>query len=137
MVCHLNRRDRGGRNQSWNAKKASSLPDELHFAGGTFLLCNVGEPFILRRMTRQQMLDLYFMEARAKLIDIAAFLDRVERSEGEADFRMTGFTKALKTLGTEKSQRARNVLLALSDPTTEPIPAATTKAACGAWPGTK
>ena len=28
-------------------------------------------------MTRQQILDLYFMDARAKLIDLAAFLDRV------------------------------------------------------------
>ena len=75
------------------------------------------------------------MEARAKLIDIAAFLDRVERSEGEPDFRLTAFTKAVRELGAGHSQRARNVLLSLSDPTTEPIPAATTKAACGAWPG--
>ena len=86
------------------------------------------------RMTRQQALDLYFMEARAKLIDVAAFLDRVERSEGEADFRLTAFTNALKALGAGNTQRAKNVLLSLSDPTTEPIPAATTKAACGAWP---
>jgi hypothetical protein len=88
-------------------------------------------------MTRQQALDLYFMEARAKLIDIAAFLDRVERSEGKADFRFQGFQQALKQLSSGKAQRAKSVLLALSDPTTEPIPAATTKAACGAWPGAK
>ena len=86
-------------------------------------------------MTRQQVLDLYFMESRAKLIDLAAFLDRVERAEGEADFRHAAFVEALKSLGTGNSQRAKNVLLSLSDPTTEPIPAATTKAACGAWPG--
>ena len=86
-------------------------------------------------MTRQQVLDLYFMEARAKLIDIAAFLDRVERSEGEPDFRLTGFNEALKQLSNGEAQRAKNVLLSLSDPTTEPIPTATTKAACGAWPG--
>jgi len=88
-------------------------------------------------MTRQQVLDLYFMEARAKLIDLAAFLDRVERATGEADFRYAGFQKALQQLGSDGPQRAKNVLLALSDPTTEPIPAATTKAASGAWPGTK
>jgi hypothetical protein len=86
-------------------------------------------------MTQQQVLDLYFMEARAKLIDIAAFLDRVERSEADADFRLAAFTRALETLQSNEPQRARRVLLALSDPTTEPIPAATTKAACGAWPG--
>jgi hypothetical protein len=88
-------------------------------------------------MTRQQVLDLYFMEMRAKLIDIAAFLDRVDRAEGEADFRLQGFNEALQQLGSGNAQRARNVLLSLSDPTTEPIPAATTKAACGAWPGAK
>jgi hypothetical protein len=39
-------------------------------------------------MTSQQILDLYFMDARCKLIDLAAFIDRVERSEGAEDFRM-------------------------------------------------
>ncbi len=88
-------------------------------------------------MTRQQVLDLYFMEARAKLIDIAAFLDRVERGDGEGDFRLTGFNEALKRLNVGDAQRARQVLLSLSDPTSEPIAVATTKAACGAWPGLK
>jgi hypothetical protein len=85
-------------------------------------------------MTRQQVLDLYFMEARAKLIDIAAFLDRMDRADGEADFRLQAFRQALRELDGADDQRARNVLLSLSDPSTEPIPAATTKAACGAWP---
>jgi hypothetical protein len=88
-------------------------------------------------MTRQQVLDLYFMDARSKLIDLAAFLDRLDRANGEADFRLAGFRKALVELDKKRPDRAAGVLLALSDPTTEPIPAATTKAACGAWPGTK
>lgn len=86
-------------------------------------------------MTRPQLLDLYFMEARAKLIDLAAFMDRLERGTGEEDFRMAGFRKALAELNGTTPERARRVLLSLSDPTTEPIPAATTKAACGAYPG--
>jgi hypothetical protein len=86
-------------------------------------------------MTRQQMLDLYFIEARSKLIEVAAFLDRVERAEGQDDFRMAGFKRALSDLAEGNSSRAERVLLTLSDPTTEPIPLATTKAACGAWPG--
>jgi hypothetical protein len=89
----------------------------------------------VKPMTRQQILDLYFMEARAKLIDLAAFIDRVERATGQEDFRMTAFRTALSDLNKSEPQKARNVLLTLSDPTTEPIPAATTKAACGAWPG--
>jgi hypothetical protein len=87
-------------------------------------------------MTRQQILDLYFMDARCKLIDIAAFLDRVERAQGEADFRFEEFRKALQHLHDRTPERAKEVLLALSDPTNEPIPAATTKAACGAWNAT-
>jgi hypothetical protein len=88
-------------------------------------------------MTRQQVLDLYFMENRAKLIDIAAFLDRVDRASGEADFRLDAFKRALRELSGSQPERARNVLLSLSDPTTEPIDRAPGKGAAGAWPGTK
>jgi hypothetical protein len=86
-------------------------------------------------MTRQQVLDLYFMENRAKLIDIAAFLDRVDRAEGPADFRLDAFRQALKELDGARPERARQVLLSLSDPTTEPIAKAPGKGAVGAWPG--
>ena len=86
-------------------------------------------------MNRQQLLDLYFLEARAKVIDLAAFLDRIDRAPGEADFRLKALVDALKHLGGTDGTRAEQVLLSLSDPTTKPIPAATTKAACGAWEG--
>lgn len=85
-------------------------------------------------MTRQQVLDLYYLDARGKLIEIAAFLDRVERATGKEDFRAKAFRKAARELGGKKPRRAEKVLLALSDPTTKPIPTATTKAACGAFP---
>jgi hypothetical protein len=86
-------------------------------------------------MNRQKLLDLYFLEARSKLIDLAAFLDRLDRADGEADFRLSALTQALEELRRADSSRAERVLLSLSDPTVEPIAAATTKAACGAWPG--
>jgi len=86
-------------------------------------------------MNRQQLLDLYFLEARAKLIDLAAFFDRLDHAEGEADFRLTALRGALAELNRPDASRAEHVLLSLSDPTAEPIAAATTKAACGAWPG--
>ena len=86
-------------------------------------------------MIRQQLLDLYFLEARARLIDVAAFLDRLDRAEGQADFRLEAFMHALGELQREGGGRTERVLRSLSDPTLEPIPAATTKAACGAWPG--
>jgi len=86
-------------------------------------------------MKREQAIDLYFMEARAKLIDLAAFLDRVDRAQGTDDFRMTAFRQAVQDLPGMESDRAKRVLLSLSDPTVEPLLAATTKAAAGAWPG--
>ena len=73
------------------------------------------------------------MDARSKLIDLAAFLDRVDRAEGEADFRLVAFRQALKELNEKKPHRAKQVLLAFSDPTTKPIAKAATKAACGAF----
>jgi L-methionine (R)-S-oxide reductase len=85
--------------------------------------------------TLQEVLDQYFLEARAKLIEVAAFLDRVSRAEGEDDFRIDAFRKALKELEQSGTERARNTLLAFSDPTTDPIPEAKGKSACGAWPG--
>ena len=86
-------------------------------------------------MTRQQILDLDFLDARHKLIEIAAFLDRVERASGKDDFRLQAFRSALTNLNGRRQHKAKRVLLAFSDPTTKPIPAATTKAACGAYPG--
>ena len=86
-------------------------------------------------MTRQQLLDLYFMDARAKLIDLAAFLDRIDRGEGEPDFRLAAFRKALEELHKGEPSRAKSVLMSLSDPTTDPIAKAPGKGACGAWPG--
>jgi hypothetical protein len=86
-------------------------------------------------MNRKQLLDLYYLDARAKLIDIAAFLDRLDRADGDPDFRLAAFHQALTQLQDSAPARAERVLKSLSDPTDEPIPAATTKAACGAWPG--
>ena len=86
-------------------------------------------------MKRQEVIDLYFMEARAKVIDLAAFFDRVERADGNEDFRMKALRDALNELHKGNADRAKRVLLSLSDPTSEPIAAATTKAAAGAWSG--
>jgi hypothetical protein len=86
-------------------------------------------------MNRQGVTDLYFAEARSKLIDLAAFLDRVERSEGADDFRLKAFRAALRELSADESDKAKKILMLLSDPTKEPAAAAGEKSACGAWPG--
>ncbi len=87
------------------------------------------------------MLDLYFMDARSRLIELAAFMDRVERAEGGGgggeDFRWEAFRRALGELGAGgvEGGRAEAVLRSLSDPTEEPVAAASGKGAVGAWPG--
>ena len=84
-------------------------------------------------MTKQQILDLYFLDARHKLVEIAAFLDRVERADGKNDFRLKVFRAALGELTGDKKEKAKNVLLAFSDPTIEPIAKAAGKSAVGAF----
>ncbi len=88
---------------------------------------------------RAWVLDTYFLEHRAKLIDIAAFLDRVERAppEGDApeDFRLAAFQQALAVLADGEGLRAKRVLDLFSDPTAAPLEKAPGKGACGAWPG--
>jgi len=84
-------------------------------------------------MNRTQVVDAYFMEHRARILDLAAFLDRVDRAgPGADDFRMQAFRAALAILGDGKPERARRVLELLSDPGTEPIAKAGMKGATGA-----
>lgn len=83
-------------------------------------------------MNRQQLLDLYFIEARSKLVEVAAFLDRIERHPGDSEFRLAAFEKALTELLKGPSNRAERVLLALSDLSTEPAATASGKGAVGA-----
>ena len=72
-------------------------------------------------MNKQQVTDSYFLDARARLIDIAAFLDRVERAAGDEDFRMEAFRRAILELSKSNPHKAREVLMVFSDPTDSPI----------------
>lgn len=87
-------------------------------------------------LTRDEILDLDFIDARHKLIDLGAFLDRVARADGNDDFRMEAFQNAMQEACKRDPEAAKRILLTFSDPTHEPIPAATTQGATGAWPGT-
>ncbi len=72
------------------------------------------------------------MDARSKLIDLAAFLDRVQRAGQENDFRVAALKEALLRLNAAEPARASEVLLAFSDPSTKPIEKATMQGAVGA-----
>ena len=83
-----------------------------------------------------KVLDQVFLEARSKLIDLAAILDRLQRYGGVDDYRVRAFYEALEELGKGGSpDRARRVLLRFSDPTSEPVEKPLTPGATGAWPG--
>lgn len=79
----------------------------------------------------KSMMDLYFMDARSKLIDIAAFMDRVERSGETGDYRYAEFVKVQEAL--RGSDRAETVLNMLSDPSEAPIEKAGAGPAVGAY----
>ena len=82
-----------------------------------------------------EVIDRYFLEHRAKLIDIAAFLDRVDRAKASDtdDFRLRSLRHAITLLIDGKPERARRVLELFSDRTDEPIDEAPMKGATGAW----
>jgi hypothetical protein len=75
-----------------------------------------------------------FLDARGKLIDVAAFLDRVERRGRTDDYRVEAIKQALEKLISPdvSTDRAGAVLRVLSDPTSAPVEKAGSPAA-GAW----
>jgi hypothetical protein len=90
---------------------------------------------------RSKVIELYFMEHRAKVLDLAAFFDRLDRAGddiGREDFRITALREAIGILLDGKGERARRVLEHFSDPSDQPIPsAAGMKGALGVYPGGK
>ena len=78
------------------------------------------------------LVDLGYMDARIKAIDIAAFFDRVQRHGQEDDYRVAALRAALPELLSGETGRARRILEALSDRSEEPVPAAIIQGAFGA-----
>jgi hypothetical protein len=87
------------------------------------------------RLSRHQTADLHFMDARAKLLDLAAFLDRLDRATGPDDHRVRGLRRALPLLLGPDAGRVAAILDLWSDPTPLPAEKADTKSASGVWPG--
>lgn len=82
---------------------------------------------------QRAVVDHGFIPTRARLIEVAAFLDRVERYRADDDFRCAALREAAALLVDGKPERARRILQKLSDPTTEPEINSSGKAAVGAW----
>lgn len=79
------------------------------------------------------LVDLDFIKARAQLLDVAAFLDRVERHGQADDFRVDALKRAIQEMNASKMDRVEMMLNSLSDPSLEPLPVAHTKGAAGAF----
>ena len=86
-------------------------------------------------LSAKELVDEYFIENRTRLLEIAAFLDRLERVDptyASQDFRMQAFTEALAHLA-QPVDRLDRIQLLLSDPTTDPLGALDRKSAIGAY----
>ena len=86
-------------------------------------------------LSAKELVDEYFIENRTRLLEIAAFLDRLERvdpSYAADDFRMKAFNEAIAYLG-QPRDRLDRIQMLLSDPTTEPLGALDRKSAIGAY----
>ena len=79
----------------------------------------------IQRQSAVQLLERDFVEYRSRLLEIAAFLDRIGRYEDEPqakqDIRYLALLKILQVLSFDSQDRAETILLLLSDPTLEPV----------------
>ena len=86
-------------------------------------------------LSAQELVDEYFIENRTRLLEVAAFLDRLDRADpggASRDFRVRAFTEAV-TLLASPADRLLQIQRLLSDPTTEPLTALDRKSATGAF----
>lgn len=88
---------------------------------------------LFMKRSKKEVLDADFAAVRAGVLDVAAFLDRVDRGDGEADFRYDALMEALPLLlSVSGGGRVRAILEALSYRDAVIPDEAVTKAACGA-----
>ena len=63
----------------------------------------------LTPLPAEKALDAYFLEARARLMDLAAILDRIDRGGTMNDPRVTRIQEALEVIGSNSVGRAARV----------------------------
>jgi Fe-S cluster assembly ATPase SufC len=87
-------------------------------------------------LTQRELIDEYFMEERVKVIDLAAFLDRLDRAreiDAEDDFRLRSIRDALAVLSGGDGNRVQRVQMIFSDPRSELLDELDQKSAKGAY----
>jgi hypothetical protein len=86
-------------------------------------------------LTQRRLLDEYFMEHRNQVLEIAAFLDRMDRAadqNAEEDFRNVAFRQALRELCSGEFGRVERIQTILSDTMVELLEERDRQAAYGA-----
>ena len=86
-------------------------------------------------LTQRELIEGWFMDHRVQVLDLAAYLDRLERArelDAEGDFRMRSVRAAIAILVDGRGDRVRRVQLAFSDPDTTLLASLDRKNAFGA-----
>lgn len=86
-------------------------------------------------LTQRELIGRYFMEHRVQILDLAGFLDRLERAselDAEDDFRMRSVREAIAVLDDGEGDRVRRVQMVFSDPDTTLLASPDRKSALGA-----
>lgn len=84
-------------------------------------------------LTASEIVDEYFIETRNRVLELAAFLDRVDRAGGASDFRTRALHEAVAALSADGASRVSRIQRIFSDPTTALRPALDRKGAVGAY----
>jgi hypothetical protein len=87
-------------------------------------------------LTQRELIAEYFMEHRVQVLELAAFLDRLDRAreiDAADDFRLRSLRAALTVLVDGAGDRVRRVQMIFSDPRSELLEELDTKSAKGAY----
>ena len=91
-------------------------------------------------LSQRDLIEGFFMEHRAQIIDIAAYLDRLDRSvdrDAENDFRFLAVRKAMAELSSDEPGRVERIHMHLSDPVVELMDTRDRQNALGAFAGSE
>ena len=87
-------------------------------------------------LTQRELIAEYFMEHRVQVLELAAFLDRLDRAREPAasgDFRLRSIREALTVLVDGAGSRVERVQMIFSDPRSELLEELDQKSAKGAY----
>ena len=87
-------------------------------------------------LSQRELIAEYFMEHRVQVLELAAFLDRLDRArelDASDDFRLRSIREALGVLSGGDGGRVERIQMIFSDPRSELLEELDTKSAKGAY----